>query len=552
MGSTARPFPETRRHDASIGELVQGYFDYVRSLPTVFWFGLLLGCLVAFGFNAFNLTLAGDDWTQLFNGNSQDEWILQIGRWTERIVWEVFDDNRFAPTFSLFLMLGCLIFSHLLMSYALRLPAIEAFLFTSISLFFPAWAEVVNFKTNHITVGFGWLFATLFGILAFQVANRAGYRSLWPAASLSVAFGALAAGSYQTLLFVGVLAFMLLLLDGLVKDPQSFRALRVLGTLLRFAALAVLVLALYSVITAIVLKANGLDAVRHGNYSLDLSTVTLQGIFKNGATIFQRLKELLFQPQHLYPQFAKVLQLMFLAGLFLGLVVTALRSAGSRWSYLLFCFLGIGILLLAPFAIYLIKGTNATLRYNAIVPLSYTFAGFYVLSVGSLRWKAARSTISISAIVLVTIFLFHLNVAGMTTYLNNTRDLFVAARIVDRIEGLPDFPLKGPVPLVIVGSMPEPAGLPFNTARAPAGTFWKSSIVECGVFDCQVQRFVYAVRFSSPNGVSFAVRKYDENLKSVRDHEINDAFRSAVHSADPWPAPTSVQMIDGIVLLKLR
>ena len=64
--------------------------------------GVVFLCLIAYGFLAFNLTLAGDDWRMVHDNKDHYALFLNVGRWAAVGLWQIFYENRFAPAATLF------------------------------------------------------------------------------------------------------------------------------------------------------------------------------------------------------------------------------------------------------------------------------------------------------------------------------------------------------------------------------------------------------------------------------------------------------------------
>ena len=137
--------------------------------------GLGVAALVAYGFSAFNLIVAGDDWFVLHEPSHEVDKFLSLGRWMAVLLWSLFFGGRFAPSVTVALLVTALIIS----AYAsARILGIEnrfhLFLFCAIWVFNPILAEQVNFKMNHVPLAVGFLATVLAFFLAKRVAVSEG------------------------------------------------------------------------------------------------------------------------------------------------------------------------------------------------------------------------------------------------------------------------------------------------------------------------------------------------------------------------------------------
>jgi uncharacterized membrane protein YgdD (TMEM256/DUF423 family) len=125
--------------------------------------------VVSFGFLAVQHTMAGDEWTAFHLNHYQDVWNLQIGRWLEPVVHAILADNALAPTFTLVLLVFIEMIAFLVGARIIGLTdSFAKFAFISTSMFFPFWAEAVNFRMLHATMAIGLLFSVAYGAFGWK------------------------------------------------------------------------------------------------------------------------------------------------------------------------------------------------------------------------------------------------------------------------------------------------------------------------------------------------------------------------------------------------
>ena len=49
---------------------------------------------IAYSYQFSNVLLAGDDWNALLDSEFQKDWVVTIGRWNQRFLWDLFSYNR--------------------------------------------------------------------------------------------------------------------------------------------------------------------------------------------------------------------------------------------------------------------------------------------------------------------------------------------------------------------------------------------------------------------------------------------------------------------------
>jgi hypothetical protein len=166
---------------------------------------LFLISIVAYGFLAFNLILAGDDWMLIAEPDAMYDFNIRIGRWTNVVIWNLFFQNRFSPAFTLFACVSLLILSSLFLAHIVgaRDPA-SVFMFSAALIFNPLLAEQLSFESNHLWFGFGVLFATIAAYISYRLVEKClmgqSLKTIYPGILIACFFLALSIGTQQSML----------------------------------------------------------------------------------------------------------------------------------------------------------------------------------------------------------------------------------------------------------------------------------------------------------------------------------------------------------------
>ena len=136
--------------------------------------GVCVLAVVAYGFSAFNLILAGDDWEVYLDPDRQETWVVRLGRWMQSLIWQLFAGNTFAPTFTLGVLVTGLILGGVIAAVTIGLTRTWAnFLFIGLFVLSPLWVEQINFELNHLAIGIGVVLSCLAGFTTWRLC-RAG------------------------------------------------------------------------------------------------------------------------------------------------------------------------------------------------------------------------------------------------------------------------------------------------------------------------------------------------------------------------------------------
>ena len=516
---------------------------------------LCMTCLcyaAAYGYLAFNSTLAGDEWPFYYGGESVVRFPIQSGRWVHYASLLVMREFWPAFTVTIFVFLGLLLLSLLILAHELGLKRAGAVwaLFV-IGGTMPFWAEMVNFRNNHVGIGIGLVAATLSGVSLWRsfVAWQAGSKFISGSVCGRMALGSLlfslAAASYQALLAISVMVPSLMLLQRVLRQVppvqryQDFlKIFGLLGLFVLFGALA------YILQVKAALEITGIPPSKQANYQLSGSLVSsvdeLRMTLERAAKF---IKVFLFNQHHLFSGWTKAL----FAASILCLITLCLRCAWAsnhRLISLLTIALALICLVGAPWALGVVR-VPPSYRYNALVSNALLYGGVLALLIEHLRNPRLVRAATLAALIMGFVFIASQNNAAQITEANNLRDRALANRILLRIEMHPEYALLSKtemVKIIIQGRPPLSRSRPFKTKDAAPAL--SSSIIECDVSSCQINNLTWLLRGLQASEVNF-------QMTSVTwlDPDQYAEVQPALREMSDWPAPGSLKIFDPTTIL---
>jgi hypothetical protein len=257
-----------------------------------------------------------------------------------------------------------------------------------------------------------------------------------------------------------------------------------------------------------------------------------------------------FAEQHLWPRGVKW---VFLA-VFLVYAGTLFKRAwmerGGRLLRTLTLTLILAGFLVAPWALGLVR-TVDSYRYTALLGLLPVYPIVFAQTLSLVARRTLRAGVLLGASWIVFSFIFFQNVAAIATHTTNQRDLAVAGRMLARLEAHPDFAEFASherQDVFLVGRLTYDFydDVPFqHVTQGPM----RSSIVGCGVFNCQPHRFDSLMLF-----VDYPSRRRYRvfDLKKLEGTEDASAIARSVLGASEWPAPGSVLIADDRAFIVLQ
>ena len=512
----------------------------------------LLCYLVAYGYLAFNSTLAGDEWPMYYGGDAPLDFPLKNGRWIHHVTLLLVRDFWPAFTVTLALLLAALLLSWLIMVNELRLrqpAAVGTFLVLAGTI--PFWAEMMVFRNNHIAAGIGIITATLFGLFLWRgfAALKAGApflsRPVLQQLLLAALCFSLSASCYQAMLPVGIMFVALLVLQGVLTGQSLVERWR---DILLLAASVLLVTAvgivLYAVQVYISREVTGISASDNPDYQLAGSLVVSAAELR--VTVLRAwnyIESFLTSGNHLFPFWTKLL-FGLAATAILWLLGTATARSANRLPAVVTVLLALSVLLLAPWVLGLVR-SPASYRYNALVSNGILYAGVFALGIEHVKSKVIQKSMVTAACLVGLAFIGKQNMAAQITEAINLRDRAHANRVLTRLEMDPlyrELSISRPVEIVVLGDAPLSKHKPFTDS--PLGGPLSSSIIECNVTQCQITNMSWMLKGLQVSELDLRLRAF-RWLPPEEIEELKPAFESMTN----WPEQGSIRIHDADTVL---
>jgi len=199
--------------------------------------------------------------------------------------------------------------------------------------------------------------------------------------------------------------------------------------------------------------------------------------------------------------------------------------------------LALALEFLIPWAIGIIR-SPPMYRYNALMGLAFIYSLVFTFTIEHLKIPIIRFGLVFLAFLTLGVFAFQHNIAALSMYTTNQRDLAVATRILKRIEEHKDYlnlAQDGRYTLVIIGRLNLRKIRPFAPPRYPG--VMGSSIVKCGVFNCQPDKVEWLFRQIESKHVDRKIILWDGLRKRKK---FKERLIKRLQSIKPWPHPTSI------------
>lgn len=456
---------------------------------------------------------------------SSEVWLLQ-GRWGAYLFEELVLSNPAIPFVALFLFGLFASIGYLLLLAAHGVGRVGVVHYAVFPLFvaFPTWTHLLAFSANTAAAGLALLFCcgSAYAFHRFLIDRAADARSKWWGFASAAVLAALATGIYQSFIFTaGVLSLGVVLCTGL-RSPSGLPAL--LWQVVWLVGCLAAAVGLYLVLNSLALSLAGLgdggyvgNIVNLGHFLIDparafgTAALTMAGVYSGSSFYFGT--RLLGVP------------VLMLAGIVAVLAVASEQPPVRKFVLML---LAIGVLAM-PFMLELFSGGMPVRSMVAVPAVIWLFAAI-ALTCG-VRW--------IECVASVGLLLSLLNVI----YVNNqmqavdsavrAHDSHLAADLYRRIAEANDgVGLLPPYPIDVYG------GRPFHPVGSrPWSSSWGYSFFEWD--GGNLLRMISYMRIQGYNDLVAA---------SPGQRQANLAHFNAMPT---WPSMGSVQIVDGVVLIKL-
>lgn len=412
----------------------------------------------------------------------------------------------FPPTLLLLAGLACLVLASLTVSFLFgvrdwRIVSIVSAVFSLFPLFF----DVFGYFSIRFTVPLGALFAVM-ALLPRQ--------PLWGAP-----FVMMALGLYQSAVNLTIVVAVYLTIALLLEGEKAWDIARryVLGWMIMFG----LGVAGYAAAGALFVGVTGVEPERLAGMAnvaglvehfVPTAVLTLSGMY-----------DLLLRGWFLFPLVAKVVFLVFLAGLFVIAIVRGSWTAAVLVVVAPFCVLS--PLWMAKWPIYMLQDR-----------ILFPFAGVYlcVLLICWIHAERFRKVILAMGGALVVIFIYQVNVWHEFMYLRNKADLDMASLMAQRIAATPGY--RANMKIAVIGTNRMEQYLPFRIfpdRRKLIKNSYMSSM--------------FAQQWSAPRAIMFYLPLSDVALSDLPELE-------RLHVGMPaWPSPGAirVRVDENLVILRL-
>jgi Glucosyl transferase GtrII len=514
--------------------------------------------LAAFGFAMFNLTLQGDDWISLHQPDFLYKDVLSAGRWMYWVFWSLADNNSFAPPLTIALLCTTYLIAAVILALCLGLEHRGSVLICAcILVCFPVNAEQFSFKLNHLGLSFALLMSSAAGLVMAQ-----GYELLeahdW---RMSLVFGlasavmfTLSAATYQPVALFAV-SFALARLLAFSRAPGDAGTL-----LLRVAQLAAfgsgvisVGLGLYWTSAHSASWITGVPLNRGNSYAITDNLVTnWKELWQQARIGFDVLYDLLLVPQFLFPL---LLKLMLLASLAYLVFLFSRRNNKARGrihpnsetahapitrvavvagTMMLLFITPLSIGMLSKFPIY---------RYNNLIGIAIPYAVVYGLLYDMAPSRAGRMMAAAVASLTIAVSAFEQNRAAVTNFLVNRRDFAIADRMLQRVSSNPAFApyaADGHAVIVFYGTLEDrDLPRPFSVDHRGLSPAINRPKVDCGIFNCQLNRVGYLFRLMSESRMHYTVVLWPD-LPSAISAEARRDVMDRIKAVHAWPAPDAV------------
>ena len=494
------------------------------SKPPV-WLGPLMAAagvfLLVYGVELSNFSLSIDEEIASFNATTATAWLSQ-GRWGMGLIIRMLPNFEAIPLLSTVLFGAGLLFATMRAVMDFRLTGAQAYFHAVVHAGFPLWLHIAEFNTFAAGFGFG-IAAAASGAGLIVHARSIGARLL------SIALLAFAFSVYQTLLIYAVLYAVLTLHARFDAGPQGGTrpSLRTLALETgRVAGWFVIALVVYWSTQWLAMKVAGVKMSYVDVYwQVDRLRADPGG---SSIAIVRALADYIGGRQPMYLGWGAGVLFLTWLGFFPTAMLSADRNQRAIVGLISFwCVVLVGIAVIAlPFVLSV--GT-LPIRAHVAWPLLAAWLASRVTVPPGPRWRLACGVaLAYYAVVVCSIgaSLFY------TERLVRAADAALTQRLVPVMLGAVDPRAAGPIPFTLVGQF----SLPAEGQIQRAGVFGTSFYEHDGG---NVHRVALYMK-------TLGIHGFDPVWLGSRPNLI-----PAAHAMPAWPAPGSIRLVDGVVIVKL-
>lgn len=392
----------------------------------------LILSILAHGFWAFNSIFSLDGWQLVLYGKHLNSDYIANGRWVNNLITYLTFDRLFAPGFTVFFFILCLIFSAI--SFIEHLPIkerVSQLFFCSIFCVFPIWIETFCFKSLHISIGLAVVLCTYSFIyfkrfLVHYVERDIRYTDF----GLALLFLFLSVSTYQTYVFYFAIALLIYLYGEHTKATGLTH-----HNLWKIIKMTTLFVALFTVSYIIGLKVTSSltnTAIGAEGYYDITKPLHLENLNAQIYGTIRRMVRFLTEPQLLMPPITKIT-------ISLSLLISSFFLLKKRKNALI-GFALIGCVFIIPWSLGFVRDGFLHYRYNALTPLALSIAYLLIFPIENNYLKGAFSKLYISLLtVCVLVFCFQNSAATYALYLSNQRDIVAAQQFLTQLHNLEDY-----------------------------------------------------------------------------------------------------------------
>lgn len=473
--------------------------------------------LLLYGYEIFNFSLSIDE--EAYSTDNVLQASIEQGRWAIGLFAYMLPPLGGVPVLSTVLFCAGLGVSACILARVLFRSNGAQWTFAGLFVASPLWPHIAEFNPLSWGVGIGCVLVTL--SLLFILA-RPRFGDIWAAGLL-----ALVIGIYQSLFVWFIVLLVVLYLSVRLRvAPAEVTARLHKFPWLRSILISVSGLLSYLAVEKILLAAFSLKLtyVQQWVRLADFTTVPV----RTCGRILKRSFYLLVGADPIFLGYGSVLALLPLLGLLIVVGRLLWRESLSRWQRLHVGASLLAALILALSPLLMSAGMIPARSLIPWIPLSAFLAAIALANKGRFEkplYVAVSATLFISIWINASLF--------YTDHLVRQRDQMLATRIMVRVDQILPDPPPARVPFVVVGLRP---------AKDDIDIFHKVEIFGDSFFEHDG---------GDPRRVGAYLRTL--GIDTLEPHQLADAapYRSLIEAMPVWPAPGSVAVVGGMLVIKL-